>query len=112
MCCVCCCCTFNQPYTNDRCLDHQQHQQIIATGRRGERLSALQRELGGGSRVHTVQSDVADIEAMRAAMEESSLPPAFRTVDVLVRVHVCVCIRDAGSTRSQRHANDNDDFEH
>ena len=64
--------------------------QIIATGRRGERLSALQRELGGPSKVHTVQADVADIGAMRAAMEEAALPPAFRAVDVLVRV--CMCI--------------------
>lgn len=77
--------------------------QIIATGRRGERLSALQRELGGPSKVHTVQADVADIEAMRAAMEEAALPPAFRAVDILVRVcGLCVCggggMWDAGST--------------
>lgn len=73
--------------------------QVIATGRRGERLSALQRELGGPSKVHTVQADVADIEAMRAALGDEALPPAFRAVDVLVRVCVFGVMVVGGGSR-------------
>jgi hypothetical protein len=58
--------------------------QVVATGRRGERLKALQQELGGPDRVHTVQADVADLGAMKEAL--TALPPAFQAVDVLVRV--------------------------
>lgn len=53
---------------------------VIATGRRRERLEALQAELG--ERCHTVSLDVCDRAAVEALLPE--LPAAFSGVDVLV----------------------------
>ena len=54
--------------------------QVIATGRRTERLDALRAELGGG--VHTACFDIRDEAAMRAAL--AALPERFRGIDLLV----------------------------
>lgn len=54
--------------------------QVIATGRRADRLDALRAELGEA--VHTACFDVRDEAAMRAALD--SLPERFRSIDVLV----------------------------
>ena len=54
--------------------------QVIGTGRRGERLEALQRELG--SKFLPLPFDVGDRGQVESAV--SSLPTAFRAVDVLV----------------------------
>jgi serine 3-dehydrogenase len=54
---------------------------IVATGRRAERLEALVAELGA-ERVHPLLLDIRDVEAISSAIE--SLPPAFRSVDLLV----------------------------
>ncbi|MDI1252453.1 SDR family NAD(P)-dependent oxidoreductase [Thermomonas sp.] len=54
--------------------------QVIATGRRAERLDALRAELGDG--VHTTCFDIRDEAAMRAALD--SLPERFRGIDLLV----------------------------
>ncbi len=72
---------------------------MVATGRRGERLRALQAELGGPERCHTVQADVADLNAMKAAL--AALPPAFQAVDVLVRAapSCCAVLCCAGENR-------------
>ena len=55
--------------------------QVVATGRRAERLQAL-RDLPGGERVHAAAFDVRDALAMQAALE--ALPSAFRSIDLLV----------------------------
>ena len=60
---------------------HADGWQVIATGRRAERLAALADELGG-ARVHTLAFDMRDEDAMRAALD--ALPEAFRGIDVLV----------------------------
>lgn len=54
--------------------------QVIATGRRTERLDALRAELGDA--VHTACFDIRDEAAMRAALE--ALPERFRGIDLLV----------------------------
>ena len=54
--------------------------QVIATGRRGDRLDALRAELGEA--VHTACFDIRDEAAMRAALE--ALPARFRGIDLLV----------------------------
>lgn len=54
---------------------------IIAIGRRAERLAALREELGAGC-VHTIELDVRDARAVRAAVD--SLPAALTGIDVLV----------------------------
>ena len=54
--------------------------QVIATGRRAERLDALRAELGDA--VHTACFDIRDEVAMRAALD--SLPERFCGIDVLV----------------------------
>lgn len=54
--------------------------QVIATGRRADRLDALRAELGEA--VHTACFDVRDEAAMRAALE--ALPERFRGIDLLV----------------------------
>ena len=54
--------------------------QVIATGRRADRLDALRAELGNA--VHTACFDIRDEDAMRAALD--SLPERFRGIDVLV----------------------------
>ena len=55
---------------------------IVATGRRADRLEALQAELGGPDRVHIACFDIRDRQAAQAAV--AALPPAFSEVDVLV----------------------------
>jgi NADP-dependent 3-hydroxy acid dehydrogenase YdfG len=53
---------------------------VVATGRRAERLSALQDELGAA--LHPAAFDVRDESAMHAALD--ALPEAFRGIDLLV----------------------------
>ena len=55
--------------------------QVIATGRRADRLQALVDELGA-DRVHAAVFDVRDADALNAAMD--ALPEAFRGIDLLV----------------------------
>jgi len=55
--------------------------QVIATGRRADRLDALAAELGH-DKVHTAAFDIRDEAAMRTAIE--TLPKGFGDVDVLV----------------------------
>lgn len=54
--------------------------QVIATGRRAERLDALRAELGDA--LHPACFDVRDEAAMRAALD--ALPERFRGIDLLV----------------------------
>jgi serine 3-dehydrogenase len=54
--------------------------QVIATGRRADRLGALADELGRV--VHAAAFDVRDVEATDAALDE--LPERFRRIDLLV----------------------------
>ena len=54
--------------------------QVIATGRRAERLEALRAELGEA--VHTACFDIRDEGAMHAALD--ALPDRFRGIDLLV----------------------------
>ena len=54
---------------------------IVATGRRGERLDALVAELGAG-RVHPIVLDMTDAAAIDAAID--ALPAPFRAIDVLL----------------------------
>jgi len=54
---------------------------VVATGRRAERLQALVAELGA-DRVHPAAFDVRDAAAMDAAL--AGLPEAFSGIDVLV----------------------------
>ena len=54
--------------------------QVIATGRRADRLAALRTEFGDA--VHTACFDVRDEAAMRAALD--ALPGRFRGIDLLV----------------------------
>ena len=54
--------------------------QVIANGRRAERLDALRDELGDA--VHPACFDVRDEAAMRAALD--ALPEGFRGIDLLV----------------------------
>src|SRR5688572_20544305 len=53
---------------------------VIATGRRQDRLDALQKEIG--ERCHTAVFDVSDRAAVEAAV--AGLPDAFRRVNVVV----------------------------
>jgi serine 3-dehydrogenase len=55
--------------------------QVIATGRRADRLEALAAELGR-DRVHTAAFDMRDESAMRAAID--ALPTGFRDIDALL----------------------------
>lgn len=55
---------------------------LILSGRRLERLSALQDELGARVPVHVIELDVRDADAVARAVAE--LPPAFRRIDALV----------------------------
>lgn len=57
-----------------------QGHKVIATGRRQQRLDALQQELGAN--VHTLQLDVRDRAGIDAAL--ASLPAEWRDIDVLV----------------------------
>jgi serine 3-dehydrogenase len=54
--------------------------QVIATGRRAERLNGLAKELG--PQVHAAVFDIRDAEATRGAID--ALPEAFRGIDLLV----------------------------
>lgn len=54
--------------------------QVIATGRRAERLAALRDELGEA--LHAACFDIRDEAAMRAALD--ALPERFRQIDLLV----------------------------
>ncbi|MES2858292.1 MAG: SDR family NAD(P)-dependent oxidoreductase [Pseudomonadota bacterium] len=54
--------------------------QVIATGRRAERLAALRQELGDA--MHAACFDIRDEAAMHAALD--ALPPRFRGIDLLV----------------------------
>ena len=54
--------------------------QVIATGRRADRLDALQAELG--DTLHPACFDMRDEAAMRAAL--AALPERFRTIDLLL----------------------------
>ncbi len=54
--------------------------QVVATGRRADRLEVLRAELGDA--VHTACFDVRDETAMRAALD--ALPERFRGIDLLV----------------------------
>ncbi|MFS0772507.1 SDR family NAD(P)-dependent oxidoreductase [Sphingomonas sp. 1P08PE] len=58
--------------------------QVIATGRRADRLAALRESLGedAGGRIHTAAFDVRDEAARDAALD--ALPGAFRGIDLLV----------------------------
>lgn len=56
--------------------------QLILTGRRQQRLDALQQELGGASKVHTSCFDITDRKAVTQAIED--LPSQFADIDVLV----------------------------
>jgi serine 3-dehydrogenase len=53
---------------------------VIGTGRRADRLAALQAELGDA--LHTLEFDVRDAAARDAALDD--LPEAFRGVDLLI----------------------------
>jgi len=55
--------------------------QVIATGRRADRLAALVAELGA-DKVHAAVFDVTDTAARDAAL--AALPAAFRDIDLLV----------------------------
>ena len=55
--------------------------QVVATGRRADRLDALAAELGR-ERVHTAAFDMRDETAMRAAID--ALPHGFRDIDALL----------------------------
>src|SRR3954447_3915900 len=55
--------------------------QVVATGRRAERLKALADELGPDT-VATATFDVQDTAAMEAAL--AGLPESFKQIDVLV----------------------------
>ena len=54
--------------------------QVVATGRRADRLDALRAELGDA--LHAACFDVRDEAAMRAALD--ALPPSFAGIDLLV----------------------------
>lgn len=55
---------------------------LVLTGRRSERLAALQQELGAKTPVHTLILDLCRREAVEALPE--ALPEPFRQVDVLL----------------------------
>ncbi len=54
---------------------------VIATGRRAERLQPLVKEFGA-DKIHAAAFDIRDAAAMEAAL--AALPPAFRDIDLLV----------------------------
>ncbi|MFH2001595.1 MAG: SDR family oxidoreductase [Planctomycetota bacterium] len=58
------------------------HWKIIITGRRENRLTRLQNELGGPSRVHALCFDIRDFTQMQSALQ--SIPVEFKDIDVLV----------------------------
>lgn len=60
----------------------QQKFRLVLCGRRQERLSQLQNELGAITEVTTLQFDVRDKEAVFSAVE--SLPSGFKEIDILI----------------------------
>jgi len=56
--------------------------QVIATGRRNERLQTLANDADARARLHTATFDIRDSDAMHAAL--AAVPDAFRGIDVLV----------------------------
>jgi 3-hydroxy acid dehydrogenase/malonic semialdehyde reductase len=56
--------------------------QLILTGRRQQRLDALQQDLGGPNKVHTCCFDITNREAVEQVLD--NLPSKFNNVDVLV----------------------------
>ncbi len=56
--------------------------QIIATGRRAERLQELKSELSSFAKIHTLSFDVRDQKSVVEAIE--NLPPEFQKIDVLI----------------------------
>lgn len=59
---------------------HRQGARVVAIGRRADRLAALKAELG--ARVHTLELDVRDSDAVAAAV--AGLPTEFADITVLV----------------------------
>jgi len=55
---------------------------IIATGRRKERLESLKNELPSGAELYTLSFDVRDQKAVKAAID--SLPVSWQNIDVLI----------------------------
>ncbi|MEZ2413566.1 SDR family NAD(P)-dependent oxidoreductase [Muriicola sp. E247] len=55
---------------------------LVLCGRRQEKLDALKKSLQSGTRVHTLNFDVRDKEAVGAAIQ--SLPEEFASIDILV----------------------------
>ncbi|MEJ1221324.1 SDR family NAD(P)-dependent oxidoreductase [Sediminicola sp. 1XM1-17] len=55
---------------------------LILCGRRQDRLEALHKELGAQTKVHILNFDVRDKEAVSSAME--SLPEEFAQIDILI----------------------------
>lgn len=55
--------------------------QVVATGRREDRLEALAKDVGA-DRVHTLTFDIRDEAARDAALEK--LPESFRSIDLLI----------------------------
>lgn len=62
----------------------EHHVRLILVARRADRLRELADELGrlGAPAVHTLQLDVRERDATRAAL--TALPPAWREVDILI----------------------------
>lgn len=54
---------------------------VIATGRRKDRLDELKKQLGT-DKLHTIELDVRDAEAVKSAL--ISLPESFQNIDVLI----------------------------
>jgi serine 3-dehydrogenase len=55
---------------------------VIITGRRAERLTGLQSELGGADVAHVAAFDIRDAAALDAAL--AGLPDAFKGIDLLI----------------------------
>lgn len=55
---------------------------LIITGRRQQRLTQLQQELGGAEKVHTCCFDISDRQAVEQAFVD--LPESFSQIDVLL----------------------------
>ncbi len=55
---------------------------LILCGRRQERLDALKKELEKHSRIHTLNFDIKDKDAVFTAI--NSLPEDFKTIDILI----------------------------
>lgn len=60
---------------------HKGGHSVIATGRRKDRLDEMKNQFGD-ARLHTIELDVRDAEAVKSAL--ISLPETFRNIDVLI----------------------------